>query len=256
MLKKRLIFTLLYEDDYFILSRNFNRQKIGTYTWLQDNYNFSNISWHIDEMILLNISNSRNKKNKKNFIKILKKISKNSFMPISAGGGIDTEDDAKKILDNGADKIVINSNILKKNFIERLALKFGRQCIVASVDYKKNEFNTYDVLVNNGKNRINLNISEYFNLLKKKPIGELLLNSIDRDGTGFGFDFEILKLAKNFNIPIIFQGGVGNAKHLLEGFKNKYIDAAATANLLNFIGNGIKDARDIISNNKINLPQR
>lgn len=158
MLKKRLIFTLLYEDDYFILSRNFNRQKIGTYTWLQNNYNFSNISWHIDEMILLNISNSRNKKNKKNFIKILKKISKNSFMPISAGGGIYTEDDAKKILDNGADKIVINSNILKKNFIERLALKFGRQCIVASVDYKKNEFNTYDVLVNNGKNRINLNI--------------------------------------------------------------------------------------------------
>jgi len=69
-------------------------------------------------------------------------------------------------------------------------------------------------------------------------------------------DFEILKSVKNFNIPIIFQGGVGNAKHLLEGFKNKYIDAAATANLLNFVGNGIKNARDIISNKKINLPQR
>ena len=94
--------------------------------------------------------------------------------------------------------------------------------------------NTYDILINNGKNKIDLDISEYFNLLKKKPIGELLLNSIDRDGTGFGFDFEILKSVKNFNIPIIFQGGVGNAKHLLEGFKNKYIDAAATANLLNF----------------------
>jgi cyclase len=256
MLKKRLIFTLLYEDDYFILSRNFNRQKIGSYRWLQDNYNFSNISWHIDEMILLNISNTRDKKNKKNFIKILNKISKNCFMPISVGGGIDNEDDAKAILESGADKIVINSNSLKRNFIERLAFKFGRQCIVVSVDYKKNEFNSYDILTNNGKKKINLDISEYFNLLKRKPIGELLLNSIDRDGTGFGFDFEILKLVKNFNIPIIFQGGVGNAKHLLEGFKNKYIDAAATANLLNFIGNGIKNARDIISNNNINLPQR
>ena len=93
------------EDGDFVLSRNFNRQKIGDNKWLDINYNFSSIHRYIDEMIILNISNlSKNDKNKKNFISSFKKISKNCFVPITAGGGISSIKDAKELLDNGADK--------------------------------------------------------------------------------------------------------------------------------------------------------
>jgi cyclase len=88
----------------------------------------------------------------------------------------------------------------------------------------------------------------------KLPVGELILNSIDRDGTGQGLDFEILSLLPNFiDKPIIFSGGVGNPSHLLEGLNNRQIDAVATANLFNFVGDGLFNARDYLTQNGVDL---
>ena len=107
MLKKRIIFTLLYSDGYFFQSRNFNIQKVGDIEWLLLNYNFDNISHFIDELIILDIS--REKKDRDNFLKNANKLIKKCFIPITFGGGISSLNIAKEYLSSGADKILINS---------------------------------------------------------------------------------------------------------------------------------------------------
>ena len=107
MLKKRLIFTLLYSDGNFMLSRNFKLQKVGNLNWLNENYNFSKISFFIDELIILDVS--RNNRDLDIFCSHIKTLTKNCFVPISAGGGINNLIKAKTLLKSGADKIVINS---------------------------------------------------------------------------------------------------------------------------------------------------
>ena len=136
MLKKRLIFTLLYEDGFFVQSRNFNLQKVGDIEWIKKNYNFRNISFFIDELIILDIS--RGDKDSNKFIENIKKISELCFVPISIGGGVDTCEKAQKILSNGADKILLNSiNFANKEIIKEISNIYGKQSIILAVDIKK-----------------------------------------------------------------------------------------------------------------------
>tara|TARA_B110000438_G_scaffold285540_1_gene315736 strand:+ start:260 stop:1048 length:789 start_codon:yes stop_codon:yes gene_type:complete len=250
MLKKRLIFTLLYDEGSFILSRNFNLQKVGDINWLRKNYNFSKITFAIDELIVLDIS--RNKRDINNFCDHLKEISKDCFVPISAGGGISNKEDAKQILRSGADKLVFNSLIYNnsKEFHE-IAKLFGKQCIIASVDIKKIK-NDYKVYINNGTKEIEFNAQQWLEKLLKFPIGELYINSIDRDGTGQGLNMSLLDLLHNdISFPVILSGGVGHYKHLIDGLSDNRIDAVSTAHLFNFIGDAFKHARNNIIKSKI-----
>ncbi len=252
MLKKRIIFTLLYCDGFFVQSRNFNLQKVGDVTWLEKNYEFKKISYYIDELIILDIS--RKKKDLDKFLKNVNLITKFCFMPISVGGGINNFDLVKKILSKGADKVVINSN-LRFDLIKKISETYGAQSIIASIDFKKVS-NKFEIFNQNGSNKLKLSPRSYLISLTKFPVGEFLLNSIDRDGTGNGLDFDILKyVPKNLDKSLIISGGCGNSKHLSEGLKNKKIDAVNTANLLNFVGDGLKKAREEMINNKFNLPR-
>ena len=251
MLKKRIIFALLYCDGYFVQSRNFNLQRVGDVNWLEKNYDFKKISYFIDELIMLDIS--RNKKNLDTFLKNLNLITKHCFMPISVGGGVDTFDKAKKILSSGADKVIINSNLNLK-LTREIAKTYGQQSIIASIDYKKIN-NHYKVFIKNSTEQLKISIKDYFIKLNNLPIGEIILNSIDQDGTGNGLDFEILKLMpKKIKKSIIISGGCGNVNHLSEGLINKNIDAVSTANLLNFLGDGLKQAREEMLINNFKLP--
>ena len=240
MLKKRLIFTLLLDGENFVLSRNFNLQKVGNIDWLLNNYNFSNISGFIDELIVLNIRNK--KKNFNKFCEILKKITKEIFIPIAAGGGINFVDDVKKILRSGADKIVVNSTLLEDHeSLKKIYKYIGKQSIIGSLDIKLVDNNFF---VYNNSRKIDYKLlKQITNSKALNYIGEIYLNSIDKDGTGQGYNFEMLKHFKSNKIPIIIAGGAGNWRHLLAGLENKKINAVATANLLNFIGNGFENAR-------------
>lgn len=251
MLRKRVIFTLLFEKNSFFLSRNFRLQKIGDYKWLKKNYDFSIITNSVDEIILLNVSRSEPEID--NFCQIIKTFTKECFIPISAGGKIVSSEIAKKYIQSGADKLVINSNLFNKNLIHKIAQTFGEQCIVGSLDYL-NENEKFLFYKENGNSKIHLKINEIFKILSTLPIGEIILNSINKDGTGNGFDFSILKhIPKNFQKPIIYAGGAGNYKHLIEALRIKKIDSISTANLLNFVGNGLQEARKEIIKKKIKL---
>ncbi len=253
MPKKRIIFTLLFSSGDFYLSRNFTLQKVGDLNWLKKNYDFQKIAIAIDELVILNIKDKR--KNFELFCDTIKNISSNIFVPISAGGGVETIEDAKEILRSGADKIVVNSLLERDKDIKNLSKHFGNNCIIGSVDLKK-EKNNYIVWKNNGQLNSNIKISDYIKKISKLPLGEIYLNSVDKDGTGQGYDFNLLNyFDENFPFPIIMAGGAGHWKHLLEGLEKIKISAVATANLLNFINNGLINARKKIIENNFDLPK-
>jgi len=254
MLKKRIIFTLLYENGQFMLSRNFRLQKVGNLQWLQTNYNFSHISYSIDELIVLDVT--RGEKKLENFCAALRKIAENCFVPIAAGGGVDSIEAARDLLRSGADKIVVNSVLYEENgFIRRLASEFGQQCVVASIDIKSSLDEGYQVWSKSGIKCHEDKAAIWLEKIAEEQIGELYLNSIDRDGTGQGYDFGLLDLLPvNMAKPVILAGGVGNANHLAEGLADPRVDAVATAHLFNFVGDGLKKARQSLVSSGVELP--
>ena len=255
MLKKRLIFTLLMDENYFVITRNFSLQRFGDKEWLVNQYDFDKITLNIDEIILLNIT--RENYNFENFLDHIKFINKKCFIPISVGGGINTMYKAERIFSSGADKIVLNSSLYEKPELAiKISRTYGSQSIIASIDVKKNN-NNYEVYINNGNKNINKKLDLYLKDIINLPIGEIYINSIDRDGTGIGYDLDVLKfISNNIKIPIIISGGAGNYKHFLEGLKNLKVDAVSTSHLFNFIGDGLINARKSLLNNGIKLAIR
>ena len=131
----------------------------------------------------------------------------------------------------------------------------GSQCVIASLDFIIKD-NKVFIYIENGSKLISNDINQYLEYIQKLPIGEFFINSISKDGTGTGLDIKFFDfLTHNLNHPLIFSGGVGNWKHFYDGLINKNIDAVSTANLFNFISNGIKNARMEIIKSKINLPK-
>ena len=254
MLKKRLIFTLLYNNGNFMLSRNFRLQKVGNLQWLKNNYDFSKISFFIDELILLDVT--RGERNINLFCETLKALTEGCFVPIAAGGGIHNVEDARILLRSGADKVVINTELFNNNkLINELACDFGQQCIIASMDIKHISDGNYYITSDCGSKDIEGTAQSWIKQVIEEPTGELYLNSVERDGTGQGYDMQILNLLPpDITKPVILAGGVGNATHLLEGLKDTRVDAAATAHLFNFVGDGLKQARKYLNNEGIKLP--
>ena len=250
---KRIIFTLLYSDNNFFLSRNFTLQKVGDISWLKKNYDFIKLLFSVDELIILNVD--RKKKEISRLAKCLKEISEECFIPISAGGGIRSINEAKILFRSGADKIIFNTNLLKnKNLIYQVSRIYGAQSIVASIDVKK-ENKKYIIYQNNGQRNAKIDLKKYILEIQKLPVGEILLNSIDRDGTGFGLDLNLLKFVKDLKKPLIISGGLGKREHFYQGFKNNNIDAISTANILNFLGSALYDVRMFLLSKKINMPK-
>lgn len=254
MLKKRLIFTLLYSRGHFMLSRNFRLQKVGDLKWLQRNYDFSHIAYSIDELVVLNVD--REGAYQKEFTDTLKLLAKGCFAPIAAGGGVRTVEDARALLRSGADKIVLNTPLYESpELVREIAGEFGQQCIVGSVDVKRSESKGYAVFVRCGEVELEEGLSAWVDRISSEPVGEIYLNSIDQDGTGQGYDFGILDaLSKEISVPVIFAGGVGNTAHLCTGLDDPRVDAVATANLFNFVGDGLKQARCNLIETGVSLP--
>jgi cyclase len=240
--KKRLIFTLLYESGSFMLSRNFRLQKVGNYEWLKKNYNFSEISFSIDELIILDVS--KNTQGTEEFYKHVGLLTEECFVPIAAGGGIRDLEQARKLLQSGADKVVVNTLLVENtDVIKDIVCEFGQQCTVASIDIKRSEYG-FSVWTHNGTVQQPEPLEYWIEFAASLPVGEIYLNSIDRDGTGQGYQFDLIKhFPQGISIPIIMAGGAGQYLHLDEGLNHKSIDAVATAHLFNFVGTGLKNAR-------------
>lgn len=252
MPKKRLIFTLLWENGSFMLSRNFRLQKVGDLDWILKHYNFRNIAFSIDELIILNVS--RDDKEWGEFSFSIKQIVDTCFIPIAAGGGIKSEEDAELLIKSGADKLVLNSSLYENpDLVKNLIKIYGSQCIIASIDFRSKD-NIEIAYNSNGQNKIEMDFELYIDYIDKLKVGEIYFNSMDQDGTGQGYCLNVVeKYSSKINIPLIMAGGAGNADHFIAGVNLPGVDAVATANLFNFIGDGFPDARDQMIKNKIDL---
>lgn len=255
MLKKRMIFTLLYDQGSFMLSRNFRLQRVGSLEWLQKNYNFSRIAFSIDELVVLDVS--RGERGMSRFCEHLKALTAGCFVPIAAGGGVRSVEQARLLLRSGADKVVVNTVLFENEpLIGELAAEFGRQCLVASVDVKRAQGADYQVWTNNGSRCVDEPFPAAIEKILRSPVGELYLNSMDRDGTGQGYDMGLLdRLPRLMPIPLILAGGAGNFHHLAEGLSEERVDAVATAHLFNFVGDGLQVSRARLNANGFNLAQ-
>ena len=244
MLKKRLIIVLTFNDGVLFRTKKF----IPDYRYTK---NFVDL-WKADEIILLDISK---KKLSKKFIDIVNFFSKNCFLPVSVGGGINNLKNIDLLFKNGADKIVLNSSTFKNSkLIKKASDIYGSQAIIHSVDIKKTNKNKYTVMINNGKFDTNLSPFQWAKIAIDNGAGELLINNIDNDGSLSGFDIDIIKkLSKKFKSPMLALGGGGNWEHFLELFKKTDISACCTQNIYHFTNTSLSSLKKYLQGNKINI---
>ena len=171
---------------------------------------------------------------RRNLLEIVKRTAKEVFIPLCAGGGIRSPEDANQILRSGADKISINSEAVRKpKLIAELSSLFGASTVVSYISAKKRE-NGYEVYIDNGRERTGICPVEWAQEVESLGAGELLIESIDQEGTGIGFDLELAeKISNKTTIPIILSGGAGKMSHFLEGYNNNF-NAFAIGSMFHF----------------------
>ena len=250
---KRIIYALLYSEGNFFLSRNFSLQKVGDVNWLKSNFGFGETCDFIDELIIINVTKNPKAEDFKKYFSDINILREKIFVPITLGGGIRKLEDAKKCFDNGADKILVNYLAHKDQKIcTKISEIFGEQALSIMVDYKndKNGIYTY---INSGKEQ-SKNLESFINSVVKLNFGELILNSIDKDGTAAGLDLKSIDMIpKNFKNPILLMGGAGKPEHFYETLAQKKVSGIITANLFNFLGKGLEEARNYSIDKNIKL---
>ena len=176
------------------------------------------------------------------FFDNINNLRKQLFCPIMIGGGIKNFDDARICFENGADKIFISTEFTNLELINKISEVYGNQSISVVLDYKRKN-NTFEIFTNCGKTKVSSDLEKVF---LKENIGEIILHSIDRDGTGNGYDLKIFdELELKSKKPLILMGGAGQPNHIVSALDNCKVSGVITANLFNFIGNTLETTREL-----------
>lgn len=248
MLKKRIIPTLLFKNDKLVKGKKFNSWRtVGSIMQAVRVYKLRKV----DELILLDITATNIKRDID--YELINEVANECFMPLSYGGGIKNIDQISKILKCGADKVCINTSATKDfKFIEEACKIFGSQAIIVSIDYRIDINNKIEVWSNSGSLKTNLNFKDYLKKLENSGVGELILTSIDRDGTMIGYDIETLTMANKLTqIPIIAAGGAGEFKNMLELLNQTNISALAAGSIYHFTKKTPLDVKKYLMKNGI-----
>ena len=230
MLAKRIIPCLDIKDGRVVKGVKFvDFKDAGNPIELAKKYNKDGA----DELSFLDITASYEKR--RTMVNLVRETADQLFIPLSVGGGIRTVEDVRELLNAGAEKISTGSYAVKKpELIEKSVDKFGSQAVVLSIDAKK-KGNSWEVYVLGGRQPTGIDALEFAKKMEKLGVGEILLNSIDMDGTNQGFDLQLNKLfSESLNIPIIASGGAGLPEHIYDVLTKGKADAALTASILHF----------------------
>jgi len=174
--------------------------------------------------------------NRNTLFEVVSRTSEQCFMPLTVGGGVRTTDDIRKLLLTGADKVSINSAAVERpDLVREAAEKFGTQCIVVAIDAKKIGSNNWEIFTHGGRKATGIDAVEWAQRMAGFGAGEILLTSMDRDGTKSGFDIALTKaVADTVTIPVIASGGVGSMDHLVEGVRDGHATAVLAASIFHF----------------------
>ena len=198
-----------------------------------------------DEICFLDITASN--ENRDTIYEVVKRTSKKCFVPLTVGGGVRSIEDINKLLNCGADKVSINTAAVQNSkVVLESSKKFGSQCIVIAIDAKKNGKN-WEIFTHGGRNSTGIDAIEYSKKMEECGAGELLVTSMDRDGTQVGYDIDLMsKISSNVNIPVIASGGVGNLDHLVDGIKLGKASAVLAASIFHYGKHSIKEAKEYL----------
>lgn len=200
-----------------------------------------------DELVFLDITASSDRRN--TVVDMVRKVAETVFIPFTVGGGIRTVDDFRALLREGADKISINSSAIDTpNLISDAADKFGSQCVVVAIDAKKRaDGNGWNIYKHGGRIDVGIDALEWAHKVEKLGAGEILLTSMDCDGTKAGYDLELtLAVAEAVNIPVIASGGAGNLEHFYDALTDGKADAALAASLFHYKELEIKEVKEYL----------
>ena len=251
MLKKRIIPCLDVKNGRVVKGINFvDLIDAGDPVEQASIYNQSGA----DEICFLDITASSDKRDI--LLDTVKKTAECCFVPLTVGGGVRSIQDIRNLLLAGADKVSINTAAIKNpELIKESANKFGSQCIVVAIDAKKTKNNNWEVFTHGGRQPTQLNALDFAKLAQENGAGEILLTSMDRDGTKEGYDIELTKkISSSLNIPVIASGGVGNLEHLKDGILDGGASAVLAASIFHFGEYSIQEAKEYLK--KENVPVR
>tara|TARA_Y100000590_G_scaffold377035_1_gene443018 strand:- start:220 stop:978 length:759 start_codon:yes stop_codon:yes gene_type:complete len=204
-----------------------------------------------DEICFLDITASS--ENRDILLDTVKRTAEKISIPLTVGGGVRNLDDINKLLTNGADKVSINTAaVTNKDLIKECSQKFGSQCIVVAVDAKKVSENKWEVFTHGGRKPTGKDVIKFIIKMQQMGAGEILLTSMDRDGTKKGYDLDLTKKVSNsVNIPVIASGGVGNLEHLYQGIKIGRASAVLAASIFHYGEFSIQDAKKYLDSKGI-----
>ncbi len=206
-----------------------------------------------DELVFYDITASA--EGRKIMIDVVRQVAEVIFIPFSVGGGIASVEDMREVLLAGAEKVSVNSQAVKNpSIIEEGASLFGNQCIVLGLDAKRDEGmkNGYRVVINGGRTPTNLDALEWAIMAEKLGAGEIVLNSIDADGTQDGYEINLTRLiSENVGIPVVASGGAGGPEHLFRVFKDGKADAALIASIVHYHKYTVREIKEYLADRKI-----
>jgi len=187
-----------------------------------------------DELCFLDITATH--ENRGQLLDVVTRTAEACFMPLTVGGGVRTLDDIRNLLLSGADKVSINSAaVANRQFVKEAAVKFGSQCIVVAIDAKETTPGKFEIFTHGGRKETGINAVDFAKEVTELGAGEILLTSMDRDGTGKGFNLALTRaVADAVSIPVIASGGVGTLDHLVEGIKEGHATAVLAASIFHF----------------------
>ncbi len=241
---KRIIPCLDIDKGRVVKGTKFKKIKdAGDPVEIAKRYDYENA----DEITFLDITATHEKR--KAIIDTVEKVAEEVFIPLTVGGGVSSFVDVHNLLNAGADKVTINSAAVENpNLINEITNKTGRQCIVAAIDVKKNnQTQTWEVFTHGGRKNTGNDAFKWAKDVEKRGAGEILLTSMDRDGTKQGFDIELLNLiSSNVNIPVIASGGAGSLDHLKDAIILGKADAVLAASIFHYSIFTIKEVKDYL----------
>ena len=204
-----------------------------------------------DEICFLDITASN--ENRNTIIDIVSKTAEKCFVPLTVGGGIKTLQNIRDLLLAGADKVSINTAAVNDiAFVKKASQKFGTQCVVVAADAKKISSKKWEIFTHGGRNKTGIDVIEFVQKAEENGAGEILLTSMDKDGTKTGYDIDLLsEVTEKINIPVIASGGVGSLEHLSDGIKKGGASAVLAASIFHYGEFSIKDVKEYLKSKNV-----
>jgi cyclase len=244
MISKRIIIVLTFQDGVLFRTKQFYPDYRYTDSFVGNK--------DADEIVLIDVS--KNKKNRNLFYKAIQRIAKSCFVPIVVGGHISTFDEISKLQDLGADRILVNSIIhIDEKLVMKITNYFGSQFVIGGIDCFSQD-QKYLIFINHGKTQLKMTLKDCLKKFEKCKIGEILVQSIERDGSLRGFDNKLNHFVKkNTNIPVIACGGAGHWDHFVDAFNRSKIDGLCTNNIFHYSEKSLRLIKNTLLKNKIHV---